>query len=78
VFTHRDFSPRNALVLFPQDSGDGDVDSLVKVLDWEWAGLFPPHVEWEAGLMSCLSSFLNLVLPPSDELSQLTSVMYFG
>lgn len=73
VFTHGDFAPRNILVLFPQDNEDGDVDPLVTVLDWEWAGFFPPHIEWDAGLYE----LLELLSDPcaaslSDEQSRIT------
>jgi hypothetical protein len=81
VFTHGDFQPQNILIDIQHtdttpsshsvSSSSSDARNKpqrrveITVLDWEWSGFFPPHVEWDAGLSNLLD-FLSSSSSPSS------------
>ncbi|TDL29208.1 hypothetical protein BD410DRAFT_8510 [Rickenella mellea] len=55
VFTHGDFQPPNIFISPPKSEKDDQVD--LTILDWEWSGFFPPHIEWDAGIYNLVDFF---------------------
>ena len=69
VFTHGDFNPQNILLHRAESGITDEVD--ISILDWEWAGFFPPHIEWDAGLND-----LTELIGDSDAKSTFMNVLH--
>lgn len=63
VLTHQDITPRN-LVLGPRAGGSSDDDFNLWIIDWDYAGAYPPGFEQAALIVQCsdFPGFADMVL----------------